>query len=268
MTNACDAVSMNALSRIEDAKLGSNGRRPLRVWQLEVVSKHDLGRRMMRVVFKGATSEFTYRRGQAMSFQMPLGDGQFGRRDFTIRDYGKADHELTVDFVLHRDTPSSNWVRAARRGDRIEAHGPRGRVVVNRSADWHLFSGDETCIPAIFHMLEDLDACSQAFAFIEIDGVEGELEFSSKADVKLEWCYRSGRLPGPSSNLSDRIMRFEWPLGAGQAYLIGETSNVRIQRHALIARGMPRARILAEGYWRPGRCGGNDLISGEDGRPR
>ena len=50
------------------------------------------------------------------------------------------------------------------------------------------------------------------------------------------------------------------PAGEGFAILISETSKVRAQRQHLLARGMPKDRIAAEGYWRPGRQGGHDHV--------
>ncbi len=56
------------------------------------------------------------------------------------------------------------------------------------------------------------------------------------------------------------ITRFEPPPGVGHVYLLGETSTVRAQRQALVAKGFPKAQIFAEGYWRPGRVGGHDHV--------
>ncbi len=60
--------------------------------------------------------------------------------------------------------------------------------------------------------------------------------------------------------MSGVVQDFSLPPGKGHAYIIGETSNVRRQRHALIARGLPRNQISSEGYWRPGRIGGHDHV--------
>ena len=35
---------------------------------------------------------------------------------------------------------------------------------------------------------------------------------------------------------------------------------MRAQRQGLIARGLPKTQIAAEGYWRPGRVGGHDHV--------
>jgi NADPH-dependent ferric siderophore reductase len=237
-------------------------RRPnLPEWNLTVVDAFDITPHMRRVVLTADNiDQFEYQPGQALVLQVPLSDGETGRRDYTIRAIDRARKTLSIDFVLHGATPAPTWARGAKPGAAILGRGPRGRTVFNPQADWHLFCGDETCIPAILHILETLPAGARAFAFVEIGGQADEQPVTCDAELSLEWL-RRGTLPaGPSSFLLDRLKRFELPAGNGHAYLIGETSNVRAQRHHLIARGFTRDRISSEGYWRPGRIGGHDHV--------
>jgi NADPH-dependent ferric siderophore reductase len=236
-------------------------RRPGRLWSLEVVGAAELTPLMRRVTLTGADlDELAWKPGQDLVLQMPLADGTVGRRHYTIRNFDAAAKRFDFDFVLHGDSPAGNWARDARPGDRIDAMGPRGRVVCHPEADWHLFSGDETCIPAIFGILETLPTTARAWAFIEIPDAREKQTVDTKADLHLEWIERNGAPPGPSDLLLDRIKAFQIPPGRGQVYLIGETSNVRAQRHDLLARGVAKDQIAAEGYWRPGRFGGHDHI--------
>ena len=238
-------------------------RRPhLPEWTLSVVESFDVTPRMRRVVFTADNlHDFDYKPGQALVMQMPLGDGETGRRDYTIRSLDKAAGRLAIDFVLHGSTPAPSWARGAKAGDVIVARGPRGHTVFNLSADWHLLCGDETCIPAIAHILEEMPADVRAFALIEVSGAVDEQTIKAPPGATLEWIHRpDGAHAGPGSTMLDRIARFEFPEGAGHAYLIGETSNVRAQRRHLIERGFTRDRISSEGYWRPGRIGGHDHV--------
>lgn len=237
-------------------------RRPnLPEWNFTVVEAFDVTSRMRRVVLAADDLDaFDYKPGQALVMQVPLPDGETGRRDYTIRSFDKAAKRLSIDFVLHGDTPAPTWARSAKPGDGIAARGPRGRTVFDPSADWHLLCGDETCIPAILHILEDMPAGTRAFAFIEVSGAGDEQEPTTRADATIEWIHRNGVHAGPNPIILDRIAGFEFPQGDGHAYLIGETSNVRAQRHHLIGRGFNRDRISSEGYWRPGRIGGHDHV--------
>jgi NADPH-dependent ferric siderophore reductase len=236
------------------------GKPNLRSWDLEVVDGFDAAPNMRRVVFTAADiGEFAYKPGQAIVFLLPLPDGTIGRRHYTIRAADLSARTIAVDFLKHGDGPSPDWANKARPGDRIEAKGPRGNAWIRPDAAWHLLAGDETCIPAIAHMLETLPADSIVHAFIETNGPGGEIPIASPGRVDLRWLHRGGPA-GPSDLMLDALNGFAFPEGSGHAIIIGETSNVRRQRHALIARGFPRERISSEGYWRPGRVGGHDHV--------
>ncbi|MGH6980244.1 MAG: siderophore-interacting protein [Stellaceae bacterium] len=235
-------------------------RPPGRLWSLEVVGARDVNPRMRRVTLTGGDlNELDYKPGQDLVLQMPLADGTTGRRHYTIRSLDKAAKRLDLDFVVHGDSPAGNWARDARPGTRIDAMGPRGRTVFNPAADWHLFAGDETCIPGILGILETLPSHTHGWAFIEIADASDRQKVNCKARVDVEWLERGGP-GGPGDFMLKRLQGFALPPGQGHAYLIGETSNVRAQRHDLLARGMTKEQIAAEGYWRPGRIGGHDHI--------
>lgn len=240
----------------------SRGRPNLRAWALRVVDSFDAGYKMRRVVLTADDiAEFEYRPGQALVLMIPGSDGEpVGRRDYTIRAVDRAKGTISIDFVLHGDTPAPNWARAAQPGDMIEARGPRGNTVLRPSADWHLMSGDETCIPAIAHILEEAPAGTKAIVFIEVGGSSAEIAIQTQADVTIHWVHRGDVPPGPGEVMLSAIRGAALPSGNGHAYIIGETSNVRRQRHALLETGFTRERISSEGYWRPGRIGGHDHV--------
>lgn len=237
------------------------GRPKLRSWNLEVVDSFDAPSNMRRVVFTADDiAEFDYRPGQAIVFMMPLQNGETGRRHYTIRNAERTSGTFSVDFLMHGDAPSPTWARNATPGDRIEAKGPRGGAWFRPEADWHLLSADETGIPAIAHMLETMPAEARAFAFIEVDGRDDEIEIPTRASAVVRWLHRNGVRPGPNDLALSALEAFDLPAGRGHAIVIGETGNVRRQRHALIARGMTRDQISSEGYWRPDRVGGHDHV--------
>jgi NADPH-dependent ferric siderophore reductase len=237
-------------------------RRRGRPWSLKVVTAFDLNPRMRRVQLTGELDEFTPKPGQEIVLQIPQAGGDPARRHYTIRRYDAARKLIDVDFVLpgHR-TPGVNWSLEAKPGDTIDIRGPRGRIGLDPAADWHLFLGDETCIPAIFALLEALPKGARGFAFLEIGTPEDKQDLASEAQVTLRWLLRDGAAPGPNDLLLKALADFALPSGKGHAIVVGETSNVRNQRHALLERGFDRSQIYAEGYWRPGRVGGHDHVN-------
>ena len=226
-------------------------RKGRRVWTLTVEGKEQLTPNMVRMTFSGADlGELIWKRGQDLVLEFPA-----GRRHYTIRKFDGR--RLAIDFVLHGESPAGDWVRAAKAGDRLDAAGPRGHTYV-RPADWHLMIGDETCIPAIFAMLEGLTRTDRAFVFLEIGEDAERQAVESAAAVEIVWLSRNGAPPGPSGILHDAVKDFVFPQGLGHATIIGETHNVRAIRQSLIARGLGKDQCSAEGYWRPGRVGGHD----------
>jgi NADPH-dependent ferric siderophore reductase len=193
--------------------------------------------------------------------QIPQLGADPARRHYTIRRFDPATGMIDVDFVIHgHHSPGERWALAAAPGQTIDIRGPRGRIALAAAADWHLFSGDETALPAILALTEALPKGAKAQAFIEIGDDGDKLEIVTAADLTVTWLSRNGAPPSPNRILIDAVEGFALPAGKGHAIVIGETSNVRAQRHALLARGMTREQIYSEGYWRPGRVGGHDHV--------
>lgn len=230
-----------------------------RAWTFEVVDAYDVNPRMRRVVYTAPDlGELEYKPGQEIIMLLPGEDGP-ERRHYTIRSLDKANRRLDVDFVLHGDSPAGRYCREARAGDQLTVLGPRGRHVLKDGADWRLFVGDETAIPAILGMLEILPKGAAATAFIEISGKVDEQALTTEGNVDLIWVVRDAPA-GQSDVLARAVEGFKLPAGVGHAYTLGETSIIRRIRQGLIARGVPKENISAEGYWRPGRVGGHEHV--------
>src|SRR5215469_10636367 len=233
-------------------------RRRGRPWTLHVVKAFEIAPRMRRVQLTGDNlDEFQPRPGQEIVLQLPQRAGEVARRHYTIRRFDRGAKLIDVDFVLHgHRTPGVSWALEAQPGDSVDIRGPRGRIALDATADWHLFLGDETAIPAIFGLIEALPSTARAFAFLEIGSDEDRLSVATAAQLKLEFLSRGGTAPGPNDILAGVLARFAFPAGKGQAFTLAETSNTRGLRHALVDRGLDRGQIYSEGYWRPGRIGG------------
>ena len=255
-------------------------RPPRQSWTFSVAAARDVSPRLREVSLVGDNlAAFSYRPGQDVVLNIPVDADRAARRHYTIRRYDRDAQRLDIQFVLHGVSPATQWARDARAGDPILAEGPRGRTVVSGEADWRLFTGDETALPGIAAMIESLPAGERAFAIIEIGDREDEQAIETAARLDVTWLHRGGAPTAPSQALIEALAAFDLPAGPAQACIIGETATVRAQRQSLIARGFPKDRIAAEGYWRPGRVGGHDHVvdadqlaafgrgRGEGGRP-
>ena len=126
---------------------------------------------------------------------------------------------MTIDVSLHGAGPGTDWISAARPGDRIDAIGPRGKITVRPEADWHLFVADETGLPGALAMLEALPPGSTAIAVLEVDTVadEQELDRSPQAgSPDLRWLHRDGRsVPGDPALCWRASQRWIFPAASG-----------------------------------------------------
>ncbi|HEY2658363.1 MAG TPA: siderophore-interacting protein [Caulobacteraceae bacterium] len=232
-----------------------------RSWNLTVVGAAPITPRMRRVSLIGEDlAELDWVPGQDLVLELPVGGGEVAQRYYTIRRFDPAELRLDMDFVLHGHGASARWLEALRPGDRIDALGPRGRTRLAGDVESHLFLGDETCIPAIFAMAETVPRGASATALIEVEDETDMQPLDTPANVTVEWHYRRGAAPADSSLVLDRLQALSPDPYSTHAYVIGETSQVRSLRHDLLARGFDKARITAEGYWRPGRIGGHDHV--------
>lgn len=233
-----------------------------RDWHLTVTEATNLTPHMRRVVFGCPDlDEMRLKPGQSVVLLLPGAGADFIRRHYTIRSIDRTTGLLTIDFVLHGATPGANWARRAKPGDEIDALGPRGHVWLHPEADWHLFAGDETALPAIAAMLEGLKPGDAATALIEVESEAEEQSLTTRATARIIWLHRNGIARPGSARLIEAVAAVAIPKDrVVHAYLAGETSTVRAQRQGLVARGLAKDRISAEGYWRPGRVGGHDHV--------
>ena len=144
------------------------------LWDLEVTATLALTPTMRRIrVTAPGLGAFSYRPGQDLMLSVPATDGATFRRRYTVRSFDPAAPALDIDVVLHGDGPAATWAAGVQPGDRIEAIGPRGKGTVDPGAQWHLFAGDDSAVPASLAMAETLPA-DRLVVVLEVDGAHDE----------------------------------------------------------------------------------------------
>jgi NADPH-dependent ferric siderophore reductase len=253
-----DALPEALRTRLDDpfAQLSGNlaGTRRL---QLAVTGTWQLTEHMQRLELTAAELDgFTYAPGQDVMLLVAAEGNRPVRRRYTIRHLDPARRLLTLDVVLHGDGPGERWVRAARPGDRIEGIGPRGKITTSPAADWHLFMGDESALPAIFAMTESLPGDSVATVVVEVPDPADEQDLSAPARTRLTWLHRLSGPAGEAAALAAEAAEVELPPGTGHAYLLGEARVVLALREVLAGRGLPQDQMSPKAYWGRGRANG------------
>ncbi|GAA0910776.1 siderophore-interacting protein [Streptomyces thermoalcalitolerans] len=171
-------------------------------------------------------------------------------RTYTVRAWDPEHRELTLDFVVHGDEGLAGpWALRARPGDTLRFLGPGGAYAPDVSADWHLFAGDESALPAIARSLEALPEGVTAHAFVEVAGPEEEQKIDS--DVEVVWLHRGRRPVGRA--LVEAVRALDFPEGRVHAFVHGEAGFVKELRRLLrVEHAVPREDLSVSGYWRLG----------------
>jgi NADPH-dependent ferric siderophore reductase len=234
------------------------GVRPL---ELEVVEAVDLTPRMRRIVLGGAAlADFRYEPGQDVMLVLSGGQRPLSRR-YTIRSYDPSAQTLELNIVAHGvHGPGAEWAATTRPGDRVNGVGPRGKIFIDRTADWHLFLGDETAAPGSLHMLERLPAGVPGQAYLEVSTPEDELPTSADG---VSWLYRGDTPAVRSTMLAEAMTTAELPAGRGHVYIAGEVQIVNAVLRAALARGLAADQVSAKAYWGRGKANENNGEPGE-----
>jgi NADPH-dependent ferric siderophore reductase len=249
-----DALPQSVRTQLEDPFAELTG--PLaaaRRLSFEIVESELISPSVQRILLTAPElAGFRYDPGQDVMVLVAAEGNRPVRRRYTIRSLDRATLGLTLNVVLHGDGPGERWVRAARPGDTIEGIGPRGKVTTSPEADWHLFMGDESAMPAILAMTESLPGDADATLVIEVPGPDDEQELLAPARTRLSWLHRTGRAGDPAL-LAAEAADVELPAGEGHAYLFGEASVVLRLREILAARGLRQDQMSPKAYWGRGR---------------
>lgn len=185
-------------------------------------------------------------------------------RTYTVRRVDTERREISIDFVVHGEHGVAGpWAMAATPGQPAYLMGPSGAYAPDPAADWHLFAGDESAVPAIGAALEALPDNAIGMAFIEVAGPEDEIPLTAPSGVEVRWIYRGGRADlvsddqaGDNAPLIAAVKEADWLPGQVQVFIHGEAQTVmhNLRRYIRRERGV-EAKWAASisGYWRRGR---------------
>ncbi len=219
-------------------------------------------------------------------------------RTYTIRDVRGSGAQTTfvVDMVLHLEGdlvgPGSTWASRAVPGDRLVVLAPRrgfpyGGIEFTPApgADL-LLVGDETAVPAVCTVLEQLPDDARGAVFLEVPHAADVQDVRRPAGVTVTWLAREGAVLG--ENLHDAVVAhlgipgaevevaadevdpdlWETPyfsssgedvpddvtvVGGTHAWIAGESKVVTgLRRHLVNELGFDRREVAFMGYWRRG----------------
>ena len=264
---------------------GPRKRSPPRVVSVRRVVR--LTPRMVRITFGGEQLQGFDSRGPAEHFRIYLPDGETGElllpvmrpegnafpensprpesRAYTPRRWDPEKAELDVDIAIHEHGPGASWAAGVKEGDIAVISGHAGGAYFPESGvDWYVIGGDEAALPAMATVLEALTDSMRAYVVAEVHDACEELELASPAALQVRWLHRRlGEMPGRM--LAQAMRAFELPEGDGRVWVSCEASVMRdIRRHFIEDRGLDRAKLRTQGYWKAGAANHPDHDMGEE----
>jgi NADPH-dependent ferric siderophore reductase len=176
-------------------------------------------------------------------------------RNYTVRHLRPELGEIDIDFILHGDTgPASSWALRATAGDWVGLLDQTAPYDPPAGTRWQLLVGDETALPAISAIVENLTPGTDAQALIEVPTSADPVSLATPAGVRVAWLPRESDDVPVGSLAMDAVRDAE--LGEpqhGYAWVAGESGLIRqVRRHLVSRRGMPKSAIYFCGYWRRG----------------
>jgi NADPH-dependent ferric siderophore reductase len=219
------------------------------VHSADVVGAGTLTPRMRRVTIRSAAMiGLEIRPAQDVELHLRDITDRRVKRRYTIRHARPESGEFDLDVLLHGDGPGSTWGASAQPGDTVSFQGPRGKLEL-RPAAWHLLIGDESALPAIAAITEQVEP---AVAVIEVAGPADELPLPT--GVATHWVHRGDAVAGTADFLLPVVQALDLGnAGDGRAYLMGETRSMVALRALLEAAGFAHDAIFVKGYWNIGR---------------
>ena len=174
-------------------------------------------------------------------------------RTYTVRE-ATAD-SIAIDFVVHGEQGLAGpWAARAQPGERVAFGGPGGAFAPDESADWHLFVGDESALPAIARALESLPAHARGIALLEARDASEEIPLTRPAGVEVRWLHRGDAGQQSTRVLAEAVAGLDWLEGRVQVFAHGERESMKALRDELFGRrGLERAQVSLSGYWALGR---------------
>jgi NADPH-dependent ferric siderophore reductase len=175
-------------------------------------------------------------------------------RTFTPRRLDAATNRLELDIVLHGNGAAATWARAARPGDPAAISGPGRGYAIDPAAPALLLAGDETALPAIDQLLEQLPAGLPAQVHVEVAEPGGRLALTDRPATTVAWYdLPAGAPPGEALVAAVRAAGLR---DGERVWAAGEAAAVqRIRRHLFEERRIPRPHTHVRGYWKHGRAG-------------
>ena len=118
----------------------------------------------------------------------PEGDLELMRPIYTIRQIDTEARCFDFDIFMHEGGPTAEWALAVEPGEEVGLLGPAGGWMPDNEDI--LLAGDETAVPAIARIAEQLPANATGHVLISLETENGKVPFTLPEGMSLQWLIR------------------------------------------------------------------------------
>ncbi len=183
--------------------------------------------------------------GPYLKLHVPDSTGRLVRRTYSVRAHDAARSELAIDMLVHAPCGvGSDFAARCRPGDAVGLSGP-GHIPAE-PCGVYLLAGDQTALPAIHHILDNLRDGADVRVLVE---VPDRTEEQPRSDRPITWLHRRA---GSPSRLAEAVSD-SWPADGSDLLIWGGAEAMiarALRSHARAVRGTPPARCQILNYWK------------------
>lgn len=223
-----------------------------------VVDQRRLSPSLIEVILEGDAVALAGVPGNDVMVLVEDAAGDPLRRRYSVREVDAENDTLTLWISTTHDGPAASFLAALSPGDVLDVVGPRGKIPLDETADWHLFLGDVSALGAFYRMAQSIEVPGRTIFIVEIDESDDALTAHLDEGLGVTAIYvdRRGRAHDDPAGLLSGLAAFELPPDKGHAYLFGEFHVARTLRLALLDRGFASEQLSLKAFYRVGRANG------------
>ena len=179
--------------------------------------------------------------------------GKKTSRSFTVRRHDSDQGTIDIDLLVHGDEGiAAGWLSEVTVSDKIEIGGPGPCKRLNPEADWCLFAGDSSAMPAIAVNLEKLPENERGYAIIEVTHPSDQLDLRKPKNVEIIWLVNPVQDSVPNL-LFDAVKDIEWLAGKPSIWVAGEFGVSRsLRQYFRHEKKIEKDFMYVSSYWKLG----------------
>lgn len=175
---------------------------------------------------------------------------------YTVRRFDAPAGRLTFWAVLHgHEAGVGEWAGRCEVGERIAIWGPREGMGLDHAADRYLLVADESGLPAVVVLLEEIPAGVPVHVVIEVRDGEDTMVLPRRGDAEVSWVHRGEAAPGTGTALLDEVRSlFEGGSVSTDGLVVfgaGESRQMTgVRKYVRNEQKLPAPSVHCTGYWR------------------